>query len=91
MKTYTDGTVTIKVGTRYAHLYNKAGSKIGRADMRDGSFKGHMIAAGFEEVQGEEGCAAFNSGSMQAMMDACPKCAGNNCPMAGADWPDGAL
>ena len=25
MKTYTDGTMIIKVGTKYGHLYNKAG------------------------------------------------------------------
>ena len=52
MKTYTDGKLTIKVGTKYGHLYNKAGSKIGQADMRDGSYMKHMIAAGFKRVIG---------------------------------------
>ncbi len=51
MKTYTDGTLIIKVGTKYGHLYNKAGSEIGRADMEDGSYMQHMIAAGFKEVK----------------------------------------
>ncbi len=51
MKTYTDGKLTIKVGTKYGHLYNNAGSKIGQADMQDGSYMGHMMAAGFKEVK----------------------------------------
>ena len=50
MTTYTDGTITIQVCTKYAHLYNKAGSEIGRADMQDGSYMKHMISAGFKEI-----------------------------------------
>ena len=50
MTIYTDGKMTIKIGTKYAHLYNRAGSEIGQADMQDGSYMKHMIAAGFKEV-----------------------------------------
>ena len=51
MKVYTDGVLTIKVGHKYAYVFNKAGSKIGRADVTDGAYLKHMEKAGFKEVE----------------------------------------
>ncbi len=51
MKVYTDGFLIIKVGWKYAHVFNKAGSELDRADVRDGSFMEYMEREGFKEVE----------------------------------------
>ena len=51
MKIYTDGVSTIEVGSKYAHIFNRAGSWIGRIHITNGSYLERIKAAGFKEVE----------------------------------------
>ncbi len=53
MKEFTDGVLTIYIGSKYAHVFNRAGSKLGRADITDGSYLDHMKKAGFKEREND--------------------------------------
>lgn len=48
MKEFTDGVLTVRVGRKYAHVINKAGSEIGVIDVEH--FFNHAKDAGFTPV-----------------------------------------
>jgi translation elongation factor P/translation initiation factor 5A len=49
MKEYTDGVLTVKVGKKYAHVINKAGSEMGVMDKQH--FERYAKDAGFTPVE----------------------------------------